>query len=103
MDSWRRIGGLTDMQVAFIGLGNMGLGMAHNLVKAGIATTVFDVRAEAVQSAVSAGATAAGSCAAAAAHADVVCVATFSEQQVRDLVADTPADPRVLVGAAPGT
>jgi 3-hydroxyisobutyrate dehydrogenase len=91
------------MQAAFIGLGNMGLGMAHNLVKAGIATTVFDVRAEAVQSAVSAGATAAGSCSAAAAHADVVCVATFSEQQVRDVVAGTPADPGVLAGAAPGT
>jgi 3-hydroxyisobutyrate dehydrogenase-like beta-hydroxyacid dehydrogenase len=40
------------MRAAFIGLGNMGLGMAHNLLKAGIATTVFDVRAEPVQSAV---------------------------------------------------
>ena len=45
------------MRVAFIGLGNMGLGMAHNLLKAGIATTVFDVRDEAVKSVVSAGAT----------------------------------------------
>ena len=55
------------MRVAFIGLGNMGLGMAHNLLKAGMATTVFDVRAEPVQSVVSAGAKAAGSCADAAA------------------------------------
>jgi 3-hydroxyisobutyrate dehydrogenase-like beta-hydroxyacid dehydrogenase len=91
------------MQAAFIGLGNMGLGMAHNLLKAGIATTVFDLRAEPVQSAVSAGAAAAASCAEAAAHADVVCVATFSEQQVRDVLAGTDADPGVLAGAAPGT
>jgi len=91
------------MQAAFIGLGNMGLGMAHNLLKAGIATTVFDVRAEPVQSAVSAGAAAAGSCADAAAHADVVCVATFSEQQVRDVLAGTGTDPGVLAAAAPGT
>ena len=68
------------MQTAFIGLGNMGLGMAHNLVKAGIATTVFDVRDEAVKSVVSAGATAASSCADAVARAEVVCVAVFSEQ-----------------------
>jgi len=59
------------MRVAFIGLGNMGLGMARNLLKAGIETTVFDVRGEPVQSAVSAGATAAASCADAAAQADV--------------------------------
>jgi 3-hydroxyisobutyrate dehydrogenase-like beta-hydroxyacid dehydrogenase len=103
MDSRRRTGGLSDMQAAFIGLGNMGLGMAHNLLKAGIVTTVFDVRAEPVRSAVSAGAAAAGSCADAAAHADVVCVAVFSEQQVRDVLAGTGTDPGALAGAAPGT
>jgi 3-hydroxyisobutyrate dehydrogenase-like beta-hydroxyacid dehydrogenase len=91
------------MQTAFIGLGNMGLGMAHNLVKAGIATAVFDVRDEAVKSVVSAGATAASSCAEVAARAEVVCVAVFSEQQVRDVVIGTDADPGVLAGAAPGT
>jgi 3-hydroxyisobutyrate dehydrogenase-like beta-hydroxyacid dehydrogenase len=97
--NWRSIG----MRVAFIGLGNMGLGMAHNLLKAGMATTVFDVRAQPVQSVVSAGAAAAGSCADAAAHAEVVCVATFSEQQVRDVLAGTDGDPGVLAAAAPGT
>jgi 3-hydroxyisobutyrate dehydrogenase len=91
------------MQATFIGLGNMGLGMARNLLKAGISTTVFDVRQEAVKSAVSAGATAAASCADAAARADVVCVAVFSEQQVRDVVTGAGDDPGVLVGAAPGT
>ena len=91
------------MRAAFIGLGNMGLGMARNLLKAGIPTTVFDIRSEPVQSALSAGATAAGSCADAAARADVVCVATFSEQQVRDVLTGSGADPGVLAGAAPGT
>jgi 3-hydroxyisobutyrate dehydrogenase-like beta-hydroxyacid dehydrogenase len=91
------------MQAAFIGLGNMGLGMARNLLRAGIATTVFDVRPEPVAVAVAAGATAAASCAEAATQAGVVCVATFSEQQVRDVLAGTGADPGVLVGAAPGT
>jgi 3-hydroxyisobutyrate dehydrogenase len=90
------------MHAGFIGLGNMGLGMAHNLLKAGIATTVFDVRAEPVQSAVSAGAVAAGNCAEAAAGADAVFVAVFSEQQVRDVLCGTGADPGVLAGAAPG-
>ena len=91
------------MRVAFIGLGNMGLGMARNLLSAGIATSVFDVRGEAVAAAVSAGATAVASCRDAAAGAAVVCVATFSEQQVRDVVAGAGDDPGVLAGAAPGT
>jgi 3-hydroxyisobutyrate dehydrogenase-like beta-hydroxyacid dehydrogenase len=91
------------MRAAFIGLGNMGLGMARNLLKAGIATTVFDVRSEPVRSAVSAGATVAASCADAAAHADIVCVAVFSEQQVRDVLAGAGDDPGVLAGAGPGT
>jgi 3-hydroxyisobutyrate dehydrogenase-like beta-hydroxyacid dehydrogenase len=91
------------MRAAFIGLGNMGLGMAHNLLKAGVSTTVFDVRPEPVESVTSAGGTAAGSCADAAAHAEVVCVATFSEQQVRDVLAGTGSDPGVLASAAPGT
>jgi len=105
---WLNIGGqrttaeVSDMRAAFIGLGNMGLGMARNLLKAGIATTVFDVRGEPVRSAVSAGATAAASCADAAAQADVVCVAVFSEQQVRDVLVGAGADPGVLAGAAPG-
>jgi 3-hydroxyisobutyrate dehydrogenase len=35
------------MRIAFIGLGNMGAPMAHNLLKAGHALTVFDVSAKA--------------------------------------------------------
>ncbi|MCE2830029.1 MAG: NAD(P)-binding domain-containing protein, partial [Sphingomonadales bacterium] len=36
------------MKIAFIGLGNMGGGMAANLVKAGHAVNAFDLSAEAL-------------------------------------------------------
>jgi 3-hydroxyisobutyrate dehydrogenase len=91
------------MRVGFIGLGNMGLGMARNLLKAGIATTVFDARSEPVAAAVSAGATAAATARDVAVAADVVCVAVFSEQQVRDVLTGAGDDPGALAGAAPGT
>ncbi|MCU1656953.1 MAG: garR, partial [Pseudonocardiales bacterium] len=91
------------MRAAFIGLGNMGLGMAHNLVKAGIETVVFDVRPDAVDSVVSAGGTAAASNADAAKGADLVCIAVFNEQQVRDVVTGTESDAGVLATSAPGT
>ncbi|MBN3817699.1 NAD(P)-binding domain-containing protein, partial [Paraburkholderia sp. Se-20369] len=48
------------MEIAFIGLGNMGGPMAANLLKAGHALTVFDLDARAVDTAVRAGATGAG-------------------------------------------
>ena len=40
------------MKIAFIGLGNMGGGMAANLVKAGHAVRAFDLSAEATARAV---------------------------------------------------
>ncbi|WP_312602587.1 MULTISPECIES: 3-hydroxyisobutyrate dehydrogenase [Pseudomonas] len=49
------------MRIAFIGLGNMGAPMAHNLLKAGHALTVFDVNAQAVGALAEAGAKAANS------------------------------------------
>jgi 3-hydroxyisobutyrate dehydrogenase len=45
--------------IAFIGLGNMGSGMAANLVKAGHAVRAFDLNADAVAALVAKGATAA--------------------------------------------
>lgn len=47
------------MQVGFIGLGNMGTGMAANLIKAGHAVTVYNRSAGKAQALVSQGATAA--------------------------------------------
>ncbi|HDR9382954.1 TPA: NAD(P)-binding domain-containing protein, partial [Burkholderia multivorans] len=59
------------MDIAFIGLGNMGGPMAANLLRAGHALTVFDLDAHAVDAAVRAGATAARSPREAAARATV--------------------------------
>ncbi|CAB3701367.1 3-hydroxyisobutyrate dehydrogenase [Paraburkholderia phenoliruptrix] len=63
------------MKIGFIGLGNMGAPMAHNLLKAGHAVNVFDLNTQAVQVLVEAGAKAAASPKAAA--SDVECVITM--------------------------
>ena len=47
------------MEIAFIGLGNMGSGMAANLIRSGHNVRAFDLNSEAVAQAVSAGAAAA--------------------------------------------
>ncbi len=60
------------MKIAFIGLGNMGGGMAANLVKAGHDVAAFDLSAEALARAVAAGCSAAASAAAAVAGVDAV-------------------------------
>ena len=60
---------------AFIGLGNMGAPMAHNLVRSGLDVAVYDARgddAPALRALVAAGARAAPSAGAAAAEADAV-------------------------------
>lgn len=56
------------MKIGFLGLGNMGAPMAHNLLKAGHALVVFDINQTAVSSLTDAGATAAESPAAVAGH-----------------------------------
>lgn len=58
--------------IAFIGLGNMGSGMAANLVKAGHHVRAFDLNPEAVAKAVSAGAVGAASAPEAVANADTI-------------------------------
>jgi 3-hydroxyisobutyrate dehydrogenase len=60
------------MKIGFIGLGNMGAPMAHNLLKAGHPLTVYDVSAEAMQTLAAAGAKTAPSPKAAAQDADFV-------------------------------
>lgn len=59
-------------RIAFIGLGNMGGPMAANLLKAGHGLQVFDLSADALRSAVAAGASAAASAAEAVRGAQVV-------------------------------
>jgi 3-hydroxyisobutyrate dehydrogenase len=58
--------------IGFVGLGNMGLPMVANLVKAGYRVHAADVRREAVEAAVGQGALAAESAAAATGRAEVV-------------------------------
>ena len=60
------------MRIAFIGLGNMGSGMAANQARGGRQVAAFDLSAEAMQRAQQAGCTPAGSAAEATAEADVV-------------------------------
>ena len=59
-------------KIAFIGLGNMGGGMAASQAKAGHSVSAFDLSAKALERAVTAGCLAAGSAAQAVAEAEVV-------------------------------
>ena len=76
------------MQVAFVGLGNMGLPMALNLVRAGHAVRGFDLSAPALASLAAAGGVAASSVAAAAAGADILITMLPAGPQVRAVVAE---------------
>ncbi|RIJ23324.1 3-hydroxyisobutyrate dehydrogenase [Henriciella barbarensis] len=59
-------------KIAFIGLGNMGSGMCANLAKAGHDVHAFDLNADAVETAVAAGANAAATVGEAVSDVDVV-------------------------------
>ena len=59
-------------RIGFIGVGTMGLPMATNLVKKGFTVTAYDVNAEALKAATSAGMAAAASAAEAVTGADIV-------------------------------
>ncbi|WP_261534915.1 3-hydroxyisobutyrate dehydrogenase [Burkholderia multivorans] len=87
------------MDIAFIGLGNMGGPMAANLLRAGHALTVFDLDAHAVDAAVRAGATAARSPREAAARARVVITMLPAAAHVRSVY---EGDDGVLAGARGG-
>lgn len=73
---------------AFIGLGNMGAGMAANLVKSGIDVCAYDISDAALRRAVEAGCSAASSAAAAVQEADVVFTMLPAGQHVRDIYSE---------------
>src|SRR3990167_2380982 len=77
--------GVKNMKIGFIGLGKMGAPMAHNLLKAGMALTVYDVMPDAVQAMVADGAKAAKSVADVATGMDAVFTMVQTGQQVSDL------------------
>lgn len=75
-------------QIAFIGLGNMGLPMSVNLVKAGHSVQVFDLVASAIEAAVGHGAVVAASASSAARGADFIFTMLPAGQHVRSLYLD---------------
>jgi 3-hydroxyisobutyrate dehydrogenase len=75
----------TMSSIGFIGLGNMGLPMARNLLGAGHRLRAFDVVPASVEQAVAAGAGAAASGAAAAAGAEVVITMLPEGRHVREV------------------
>ncbi len=87
------------MKIGFIGLGNMGAPMARNLLKAGHTLSVFDLNAEAVQSLVEAGATAAASPKVAVTDADYVITMLPAAAHVRHVLT---AEDGVLAGITKG-
>jgi 3-hydroxyisobutyrate dehydrogenase len=84
-------------RIAFIGLGNMGGGMAANQAKAGHEVLAFDLSAAALQKAVAAGCQAAGSAAAAVKGAEAVITMLPAGQHVRAVYAN-----EIIPNAAPG-
>ena len=84
-------------RIAFIGLGNMGGGMAANQAKAGHEVHAFDLSAAALQKAVAAGCQASGSAAAAVKDADAVITMLPAGQHVRAVYAG-----EILPNAKPG-
>lgn len=86
--------------IAFIGLGNMGLPMATNLVQAGHTVRGFDVGATAQAAAAEAGITVGNTVAAVVADAEVVITMLPAGPQVRAVYA---GDAGVLAAATPET
>jgi len=72
-------------RIGFVGLGNMGLPMAQNLIKAGHQVEGVDVNAAAVEKLKAAGGTAAASAAAAAARAEFFITMLPSGKEVREI------------------
>ena len=84
-------------RIAFIGLGNMGGGMAANQARAGHEVLAFDLAAAALEKAVAAGCQAAGSVAVAVKDADAVITMLPAGPHVRAVYSD-----QVLPNVKPG-
>jgi 3-hydroxyisobutyrate dehydrogenase len=87
-------------RIGFIGLGNMGLPMAQNLIKAGHAVTSYDVNPAAVEKLVQAGGMAAAGIGQAAADNDIVITMLPAGEHVRGVYLNPDG---ILAHAAPGT
>ena len=87
-------------RVGFIGLGIMGQGMAHNLLKAGFPLTVWNRTASRTEPFVTAGAVTAATPAAVAADCDITFICVSDTPDVEAVVL---GDGGVLEGARPGS
>ena len=87
-------------KLGFIGLGNMGLPMAQNLLKADFAVTGFDLNAQATEKLAASGGNPAHSLADAYKDAEVVITMLPAGEQVREVYL---GDGGVLAAVAPGT
>jgi 3-hydroxyisobutyrate dehydrogenase-like beta-hydroxyacid dehydrogenase len=90
------------LKLGFIGLGNMGEGMAHNLVRAGFPLTVRDLRPEPIARLEAAGAVSAGSNFDVGRASDIVCIAVFTEEQVRQACLPQGDDAGLIAGLSKG-
>jgi 3-hydroxyisobutyrate dehydrogenase len=88
------------MKIGFIGLGNMGNGMANNLLKAGYQLTVFDLRSEATKPFVAAGAAKAKSPKALAEVCDVILTSLPGPQEVEKVAL---GEDGLIEGVRPGS
>ena len=86
-------------KVAFIGLGNMGAGIAHNLIRGGVHLTVYNRTESKMKPFIDIGATAARSPREAAAGADFVFTSLMGDDSVLSVV---EGDNGLLVGMKPG-
>jgi len=77
---------MSTKRVGLIGLGDMGMGMARNLLAAGFPVTGLDLRAERLRLLEAAGGRAAENAAQLGRHADVVFIMVLNGQQVLDLL-----------------
>ena len=84
--------------IAFIGLGNMGAGMAANLAKAGHAVTAFDINQSAMDRAAIAGCSVAASAGAAVKSAEIVLTMLPAGSHVRQVWAEDVL-PNIASGA----
>ena len=91
------------MQIAFIGLGNMGAPMAVNLAKAGHSVKAFDLSQEAIAKVVSAGAQAASSAQEAVQGAEAVITMLPANQHVESLFLGRDGAAGLLAHIAKGT
>lgn len=86
-------------RIGFIGLGIMGRGMAHNLLRAGFAVRVWNRTASRMDELVAAGASAAGGPADLAAHSDIIITCVSDTPDVEQVALGAGG---VIEGAAPG-